>query len=139
MVEFYWQRILKPQTDLYGNKRELKKQEEPEFTRMLSSWDPFSDEPAGWFDPEWMFGIKDGFDVAISNPPWVSLMGKFALKENIKNAEILKKIYKENTYMPNLYEYFIQRSFDFLRRDGHIVFIVPDRLGFNESCVDPLP
>jgi len=25
---------------------------------------------ADWFDPEWMFGIKDGFDIVIGNPPY---------------------------------------------------------------------
>lgn len=26
---------------------------------------------ADFFDPEWMFGIKDGFDVVIANPPYI--------------------------------------------------------------------
>ena len=26
---------------------------------------------ADWFDPEWMFGISDGFDIVIGNPPYV--------------------------------------------------------------------
>ena len=25
-----------------------------------------------FFDPEWMFGVKDGFDIVIANPPYVS-------------------------------------------------------------------
>lgn len=37
----------------------------------LSAWDPFSDEACDWFDPEWMFGIKEGFDIVIANPPWL--------------------------------------------------------------------
>jgi adenine-specific DNA-methyltransferase len=24
-----------------------------------------------WFDPEWMFGVRDGFDIVIGNPPYV--------------------------------------------------------------------
>jgi len=36
----------------------------------LFNWDPFSNEACDWFDPEWMFGIEDGFDVVIANPPY---------------------------------------------------------------------
>ncbi len=28
-------------------------------------------EKADWFDPEWMFGVEDGFDIVIGNPPYV--------------------------------------------------------------------
>ena len=31
---------------------------------------PFAFETSEWFDPEWMFGIKDGFDIVIGNPPY---------------------------------------------------------------------
>ena len=38
----------------------------------LASWDMFNQNAcAGFFDPEWMFGVKDGFDIVIGNPPYV--------------------------------------------------------------------
>jgi hypothetical protein len=38
----------------------------------ITSWDPFDQNThANWFDPEWMFGIKDGFDIVIGNPPYI--------------------------------------------------------------------
>lgn len=37
----------------------------------LSEWKPFSNESTDWFNPEWMFGVKDGFDIIIANPPYV--------------------------------------------------------------------
>lgn len=82
MADFYWQRVLKPQIDLLGRVKMMKKQDAPEFTRLLSDWDPFSDEPAGWFDPEWMFGIKDGFDIVIANPPYIEFK-KVSAEEKI--------------------------------------------------------
>ncbi len=135
MVEFYWQRILKPQTDLYGNKRELRNQEEPEFTRMLSSWDPFSDEPVGWFDPEWMFGIKDGFDIVIANPPYISSYGRQA--QDFKAEDIQYYIQKFTTFLPvakrknisiNTVMLFIESGHGLLKSNGCLCFIVDQAL-----------
>lgn len=40
----------------------------------LASWDMFNqNSSARFFDPQWMFGISDGFDVIIANPPYVSI------------------------------------------------------------------
>ena len=37
----------------------------------LSSWKPFENSSTDWFDADWMFGIKDGFDIVIANPPYI--------------------------------------------------------------------
>ena len=43
-----------------------------ETTEKISAWDPYDQNTtADFFDPEWMFGITDGFDVVIGNPPYV--------------------------------------------------------------------
>ena len=40
--------------------------------RKVSDWDPYDQNAsAGWFDPEYMFGVTAGFDVVIGNPPYV--------------------------------------------------------------------
>ena len=44
-----------------------------------------------------------------------------------------QRLFNGNTYMPNLYEYFILKSLDLLDHNGELVFIVPDRLGSNSS------
>ena len=42
--------------------------------RAIARWDPYDQNAhAGWFDPEWMFGVTGGFDVVIGNPPYVQL------------------------------------------------------------------
>ncbi|PIP39188.1 MAG: hypothetical protein COX19_08440 [Desulfobacterales bacterium CG23_combo_of_CG06-09_8_20_14_all_51_8] len=73
-----------------------------------------------------------GFDAVIGNPPWVSLTGKFG-NEICSSDETayLTNRYNANTYMPNLYEYFVSQGFNLTRSKGRFSFIVPDRLGFN--------
>jgi TaqI-like C-terminal specificity domain/N-6 DNA Methylase len=78
-----------------------------------------------------------GFDCVIGNPPWVSLSGKFG-NDILSEQELayLTSKYHANTYMPNLYEYFIWKGLELMGPDGLFSFIVPDRLGFNEQFVN---
>ncbi len=41
----------------------------------IAQWEPFDQNaPAPpWFDPEYMFGVANGFDLVIGNPPYVQL------------------------------------------------------------------
>jgi adenine-specific DNA-methyltransferase len=42
-----------------------------ETTEKLARWDPYDqNSSADFFDPEWMFGLRDGFDIVIGNPPY---------------------------------------------------------------------
>jgi len=38
---------------------------------------------ADWFDPEWMFGVEDGFDIVIGNPPYIQLQKAFYKIKNM--------------------------------------------------------
>lgn len=79
---------------------------------------------------------QGGFDAVIGNPPWVSLNGKFG--NDILNSQAQKYLinkYSGNTYMPNLYEYFVHKGLELINKNGVFSFIVPDRLGFNNQFV----
>lgn len=40
--------------------------------KQLAQWDMFDQNASSsFFDAEWMFGVKDGFDIVIGNPPYV--------------------------------------------------------------------
>jgi hypothetical protein len=80
-----------------------------------------------------VFNDNGGFDIVIANPPWVSLLGKHGVDDGKNSMKLYMKIYDANTYMPNLYELFIQRGLKLLAKSGHLIFIIPDRFGFNES------
>ena len=45
-----------------------------ESARQLAGWDPYDQNTSSpFFDPEWMFGVTDGFDVVIGNPPYFNI------------------------------------------------------------------
>jgi len=47
---------------------------QPQDALQLSQWNPYDQNTsAPFFDMEWMFGIKDGFDVVIGNPPYIQI------------------------------------------------------------------
>jgi len=77
-----------------------------------------------------------GFDCVIGNPPWISLTGKFGAKIYPKSdIDYLIRKFAGNTYMPNMYEYFVAQGINLLATDGYFGYIVPDRLGFNSQFV----
>lgn len=42
----------------------------PEDAKQLAAWNPYDQNAvAEFFDPAWMFGVSDGFDIVIGNPP----------------------------------------------------------------------
>lgn len=129
MRQFYQQYNIEPRTSYIRIKR---KQKTPEYTRMLSEWNPFVDEPCSWFDAEWMFGIKDGFDIVIANPPY-GLINKRQNKGNsIKISPRELDYYKKSeeyspaaTGMLNIYRLFILKSIRLLKINGILSEIFP--------------
>ncbi len=95
----------------------------------LSNWNPFLNESTDWFDPEWMFGIKDGFDVVIANPPYVESRSP-NFSEDLKDR-LQKQI--QSSYPKNLAGliargsdlliYFLESSIRFVGNTGIITFI----------------
>lgn len=42
----------------------------PEDAKQLAAWNPYDQNAVSpFFDPEWMFGVANGFDIVIGNPP----------------------------------------------------------------------
>lgn len=87
-------------------------------TYMLSSWEPFSNKPSSWLDQFWMFGVKDGFDIVIANPPYVRQEKIKDQKENLK-----KQRYEVFNSTSDLYTYFYEKGCDLLKDGGILTFI----------------
>ena len=76
----------------------------------------------------------DGFDAVIGNPPWISLAGRFGLGAYASHrVSQLRARFGGNSYMPNIFEYFIHLGLELTRPGGYLSFIVPDRLAFNSQ------
>jgi hypothetical protein len=93
----------------------------------VSAWDPDDQNApaAQWFDAEYMFGVEDGFDVVIGNPPYVESRNSLLTTE-IKEAYRSQVSADWGDTLPlgsDLLVYFYPRSAKFLKRDGIGCFI----------------
>ena len=85
--------------------------------KQLVAWNPYDQNgKASFFDPEWMFGIKDGFDVVIGNPPYINLRGDLGLKYKKCN-------YKSFSSVGDIYCLFYEKGVTLLKPKGHLCYI----------------
>ena len=89
----------------------------------LSAWDMFDQNATSpFFDPEWMFGISNGFDVVIGNPPYV-----FSRERISKNEKtIYKKLFKLTQFKINLYILFFEQGYNLTKSSGLLSYILPN-------------
>ena len=73
-----------------------------------------------WFDPKWMFAIKQGFDIVIGRPP--SMSGE-KLPGNLKNH--LLKSYETYEEEANLYIAFLEKSLSLVKDDAIYSLLIP--------------
>ncbi len=86
----------------------------------IIKYDPFDTNTASdWFDPEWMFGIKDGFDIVIGNPPYIQLQ-----KDHGKLADLYKdEGYKVFDRTGDIYCLFYEKGYNLLADKGTLSLI----------------
>jgi hypothetical protein len=93
--------------------------EDAEVYQKLLEFSPFEEASCTWFDAWWMFGVKDGFDIVIGNPPYVQMQ-----KDGGKLSELLKSVgYKTFERTGDLYAIFYELGFKILKKDGIHTFI----------------
>ncbi len=101
--------------------------------KKLTAWNPYDQNAVSpFFDPEWMFGVADGFDIVIGNPPYIRLP---------KNGGELAKLYKDCGYSTfastgDIYCLFYERGWQLLKKNGHLCYITSNkwmRAGYGEK------
>ena len=83
-------------------------------------WNPYDQNAkADWFDTEYMFGVADGFDVVIGNPPYIQLE---------KNGGELRNFYSGMGYTTlvargDIYQLFMEKGCQILKNNGLLAYI----------------
>ena len=95
----------------------------------ISGWDPYDQNAhADWFDAEIMFGVADGFDIVIGNPPYVSYGLRGGQKMTKDEKSFFRRTFSNSAeYKISLYAIFMDKGLQIAKSDGGLAtFIVPD-------------
>ena len=93
----------------------------------IAYWDPYDQNAStDFFDTEWMFGITDGFDIVIGNPPYVD--SEMMTKIQSELREVYRTYYQSAKGNWDLFVVFIERGMQLQKENGIISYIVPNKL-----------
>ena len=102
----------------------------------IAQWDIYDQNAtADWFDKELMFGVTDGFDVVIGNPPYIQLQ-----KDNGR----LGNLYQDAGFdtfarTGDIYCLFYEKARQLLKNKGHVCLITSNkwmRAGYGKKLRD---
>ena len=83
----------------------------------IASFDIFDQNAsADWFDPEWMFGVVDGFDIVIGNPPYVKEYTNRKAFNSLRDSPYYKG-------KMDIWYFFACKGIDLLKGKGVLTFI----------------
>ena len=95
-----------------------------DYAKLVAGWDPFDQNASSpFFDPKWMFNIKNGFDVAIGNPPYFVIRNENPLKQAYEDAFPMLK-----SGRMNVYQLFLGLGRELLCQSGTLSYIHPKTL-----------
>lgn len=86
--------------------------------KQMAQWNPYDQNSVSpFFDPDWMFGITDGFDIIIGNPPYISTKGISATDKALYEQEFG---FSDDTY--NLFTF---KGLSLCKVGGVLTYITP--------------
>lgn len=93
----------------------------------IKTFDPFNNVTSSiFFDSEFMFGVTEGFDIVIGNPPYGSVL----------DSSDRKHLSAKYPNVPDyeLSNYFISDAKRYLKRNGYLSFIIPNTVLTNVNA-----
>jgi len=94
--------------------------------RKLASWNPYDQNAsADFYDSEWMFGIIDGFDVVVGNPPYLASYSRESVGMSEAEKSYFAAHYTSTSGRINTFILFTERSCTLAAKSAHVSFIVP--------------
>jgi len=110
---------------------------QPKAAKLLANWNPYNqNSSASFFDPEWMFGLNNGFDVVIGNPPYVftrdvdfsSDFKDYVANKYFTSNEKGKKTKSNQSGKINLFSIFILCGMNLTAKNGTLCYIIPNNI-----------
>jgi len=89
-------------------------------TKRLANWNPYDQNAsADFFEMEWMFGVKDGFDIVIGNPP-------YGVKFSSEEKKLYNSLFRHQDYQLDSYLLFLEKGVQLVRSGAGITYIIPN-------------
>jgi len=89
----------------------------------ITGWNPYDQvNPAPFFDPDWMFNVKNGFDIVIGNPPY------FQTKKGLYSSLQYPFSEGKDPGKQNMYKLFVEHSYNNAKEQGIACMIVQSSL-----------
>ena len=93
-----------------------------ETTENLVNWNPYDQNAsAEFFDSAWMFGIAEGFDVVIANPPYINV------NDMKKEVGLHKNLFSTIFGSYDIYVLFFEKSITILKKKGILTYITSNK------------
>ncbi|MCK9290385.1 MAG: BREX-1 system adenine-specific DNA-methyltransferase PglX [Bacteroidales bacterium] len=90
----------------------------PDDAKQVAQWNPYDqNESSSFFDAEWMFGVKEGFDIVIGNPPYISTKGV--------DSKMKKEFERIYGFADDTYNHFFFKGIELLKKYGVLSYITP--------------
>jgi type I restriction-modification system DNA methylase subunit len=98
----------------------------PGVASKLAAWDPYDQSRAApFFDPQWMFELRDGFDIVIGNPPYLRVQGLQQTQPEF--VPIYRDRFQSAKGSFDIYALFVERGYELLGSHGQLAYILPHK------------
>lgn len=106
------------------------------YADLVAGWDPFDQNATSpFFDSDWMFNIKDGFDIVIGNPPYGADLGKEGKSYFQQTYLSAKTIAGKQKGSCDSYSLFVERAYRLTKLGGGTIFILPMAIISSSSMI----